>query len=129
MHDLYLTTSPVQYAIDAQNKAIRKIAEQGTCVLVGRAADYVLQDYKNLIKIFIYAPKDYRVKNVMKMYKDTEKEAIKNVEKSDKNRASYYKIISGKTWGDINNYNLCIDSSIGKEETANIICEYIHKTI
>ena len=129
MHDLYLTTSPVQYAIDAQNKAIRKIAEQGTCVLVGRAADYVLQDYKNLIKIFIYAPKDYRVKNVMKMYKDTEKEAIKNVEKSDKNRASYYKIISGKTWGDVNNYNLCIDSSIGKEKTADIICEYVSKII
>ena len=129
MHDLYLTSSPVQYAIDAQNKAIRKIAEQGACVLVGRAADHVLQDYKNLIKIFIYAPKDYRVKNVMEMYKDDEKDAIKNIEKSDKNRASYYKIISGKTWGDINNYNLCIDSSIGKEETADIICEYIHKTI
>ncbi len=129
MHDLYLTSSPVQYAIDAQNKAIRKIAEQGACVLVGRAADHVLQDYKNLIKIFIYAPKDYRVKNVMEMYNDDEKDAIKNIEKSDKNRASYYKIISGKTWGDINNYNLCIDSSIGKEETANIICEYIHKAI
>ena len=129
MHDLYLTSSPVQYAINAQNKAIRKIAEQGACVLVGRAADHVLQDYKNLIKIFIYAPKDYRVKNVMEMYNDDEKDAIKNIEKSDKNRASYYKIISGKTWGDINNYNLCIDSSIGKEETADIICEYIHKTI
>ncbi len=129
MHDLYLTTSPVQYAIDAQNKAIRKIAEQGTCVLVGRAADYVLQDYKNLVRIFIYAPKDYRVKNVMEMYNDSEKDAIKNVEKSDKNRASYYKIISGKTWGDVSNYDLCIDSSIGKEETADIICEYISKII
>ena len=127
MHDLYLTTSPVQYAIDAQNKAIRKIAEKGSCVLVGRAADYVLQDYKNLIKIFIYAPKDYRVRNVMEMYNDSQKDAIKNVEKSDKNRASYYKIISGKTWGDINNYDLCINSSIGKEKTADIICEYINK--
>ncbi len=125
MHDLYLTTSPVQYAIDAQNKAIRMIADQGACVLVGRAADYVLQDYKNLIKIFIYASKDYRVKNIMEMYNDSEKDAIKNVEKSDKNRASYYKIISGKTWGDVNNYNLCIDSSVGKEKTADIICEFV----
>ncbi len=127
MHDLYLTTSPVQYAIDAQNKAIRKIAEKGSCVLVGRAADYVLQDYKNLIRIFIYAPKDYRVRNVMQMYNDSQKDAIKNVEKSDKNRASYYKIISEKTWGDVNNYDLCINSSIGKEKTADIICEYINK--
>ncbi len=129
MHDLYLTTSPVQYAIDAQNKAIRMVADQGACVLVGRAADYVLQDYKNLIKIFIYAPKDYRVKNIMEMYNDSEKEAIKNIEKSDKNRASYYKIISGKTWGDANNYNLCIDSSFGKEKTADIICEFVNKVI
>lgn len=125
MHDLYLTTSPVQYAIDAQNKAIRMIADQGACVLVGRAADYVLQDYKNLIKIFIYASKDYRVKNIMEMYNDSEKDAIKNIEKSDKNRASYYKIISGKTWGDVNNYNLCIDSSVGKEKTTDIICEFV----
>lgn len=127
MHELYLTTSPVQYAIDAQYKAIHKIAEQGTCVLVGRAADYVLKDYKNLVKIFIYAPKDYRVKNIMEMYNDNEKEAIKNVEKSDKNRASYYKTISGKTWGDAKNYNLCIDSSVGKEITADLICEYVKK--
>ncbi len=129
IHDLYLTTSPVQYAIDAQNKAIRNIAEQGACVLVGRAADYVLQDYNNLVKIFIYAPKDYRVKNIMEMYNDNEKDAIKNVENSDKNRASYYKIISGKTWGDVNNYNLCIDSSIGKEKTAKIICEYVNSMV
>lgn len=129
MHELYLTTSPVQFAIDAQDKAIHKIAEQGACVLVGRAADYVLKDYKNLVKIFIYAPKDYRVKNIMEMYNDNEKEAIKNVEKSDKNRASYYKTISGKTWGDTKNYNLCIDSSVGKEITADIICDYVNKII
>ncbi len=127
MHDLYLSTVPVQYAIDAQDKAIRNIAKQGACVLVGRAADYVLKDYKNLVKVFIYAPKEYRVKNIMEMYNDNEKDAIKNIDKSDKNRASYYKIISGKTWGDIKNYDLCIDSSIGKDETADIICEYVNK--
>lgn len=126
MHDLYLSTTPVQYAIDAQDKAIQNIAKQGACVLVGRAADYVLQDYKNLVRIFIYAPKDYRVKNIMEMYNDSEKEAIKNVDKSDRNRASYYKIISGKAWGDIRNYDLCIDSSVGKEKTADIICNYVN---
>lgn len=125
MHELYLSTSPVQYAIEAQDKAIHMIAEQGSCVLVGRAADYILQDYKNLIRVFIYAPKEYRIKNVMEMYNDSEKDAYKNMEKSDKNRASYYKIISGKNWGDPRNYDLCIDSSIGKEKTAEIICNYV----
>ena len=125
LHELYLTTTPVQYAIEAQEKVINKIADEGACVLVGRAADYVLRNNKNVIKVFIYAPKDYRVKKVMEMYGDTEKDAYKNIEKSDKNRASYYQMISGKNWGQVENYDLCIDSSIGKEETAKIICEYI----
>ena len=103
------------------------IADKGSCVLVGRAADYVLKDNKNLVKIFIYAPMDYRVEKVMEMYNDTKNKARKNIEKSDKNRASYYEIISGLTWGKTENYDLCIDSSIGKEKTAEIICEYIKK--
>ena len=80
-----------------------------------------------MINIFIYAPKEYRIKNVMKMYKDSKSEAIKNIIKSDKNRANYYKIISGKNWGSPENYDLCIDSSIGLEKVADIICEYVKK--
>lgn len=127
LHDLYLTTAPVKYAIEAQEKVINMIASKGSCVLVGRASDYVLRDNKNLVRIFIYANDDYRVKNIMEMYKDTKSKAIKNIKKSDKNRASYYEIISGKIWGKPENYDLCIDSSIGKEKTAEIICEYIKK--
>jgi cytidylate kinase len=125
LNDLYLSTSPVQYAIQAQDRVIKEIASQGSCVIVGRAADYVLRDNKNLVRIFIYAPKDYRVSNIMEMYNDTEQEAIKNVEKSDKTRGNYYKTISGLEWGKRENYDLCIDSSIGKEECARIICEYV----
>ena len=62
----------------------------------------------------------------MKMYNDSKQEAIRNVEKSDKTRSNYYKTISGLEWGNINNYDLCIDSSIGKEECARIICEYVN---
>ena len=127
LHDLYLTTAPVKYAIEAQSKIINEIAKQGSCVLVGRAADYVLRDNKNLVRIYIYAPKEYRIKKVMEMYNDIEKDASKNIEKSDKARSSYYEIISGKTWGNPENYDICIDSSIGKEKTADIICEYVNK--
>lgn len=126
LHELYLTTSPVKYAIEAQDKIIKKIANNGSCVLVGRASDFVLKDNKDLIRIFIYAPKEYRISNIMKMYNDSETSAKRNVNKSDKNRASYYKIISGKDWGDPKNYDLCIDSSIGSEKTAEIICKYIN---
>ncbi len=125
MHELYLTTTPVKYAIEAQEKVIKQIASKGSCVLVGRAADYVLRNNDNVVNIFIYAPKDYRVQNIMEMYHDTKAKALKNMEKSDKNRASYYKIISGKTWGATENYDLCINSAIGAKKTAYIICEYL----
>lgn len=124
MHELYLTTQPVKYAIEAQQKVIQKIAENGSCVLVGRAADYILKENPNLVKVFIYAPKEYRIKKVMEMYGDSEKQAPKSIEKSDKNRSSFYTLVTGQNWGNPENYDLCIDSSIGKEETAKIICEY-----
>lgn len=63
----------------------------------------------------------------MEMYGDSEKDAIKNVEKADKARSNYYKTVSSLEWGEANNYDLTIDSSIGKELTADIICEYIKK--
>ncbi len=125
IHDLYVTTTPVKYAMEAQEKVIQKIASKGSCVIVGRAADYVLRNNKNLVRIFIYAPEDYRIKSIMEMYKDTKEEAKKNIRKSDKNRANYYQLISNSTFGDVNNYDLCIDSSIGPEKTSEIICNFI----
>lgn len=125
LHDLYLTTTPVKYAIEAQDKVIKKIASKGSCVIVGRAADYVLRNNKNLVRIFIYAPKDYRINSVMEMYGDSKADAKKNIIRSDKNRASYYNLISNSAFGDVTNYDLCIDSSIGVEQTAKIICDFI----
>lgn len=125
LHELYLTTSPIQYAIQAQDKIIKKIAENGSCVIVGRAADYILKDKENTVRIFIYANKNYKIKKLQEMYGDSEKKALSNMHKSDQNRASYYKIVSSKVWGDYKNYDFMIDSSIGTVETANIICEYI----
>ena len=127
LYDLYLTTSPVKYAIEAQEKIIKKIALNGSCVIVGRASDYVLRNNDKVIKIFIYAPLDYRIKNIMKMYNDSLESAKKNIALSDKNRANYYEIISNQTWGQKENYDLCINSYLGEEQTANIICDYIEK--
>ena len=127
LRELYLTTEPVKYAIEAQEKAINMIADKGACVIVGRAADYVLRNRKNVVKIFIYAPEEYRKNKVMEMYLDDEAQAKKSIEISDKNRASYYKMVSGKKWGNTENYDLCINSAIGKEQTAEIICKYVNE--
>jgi len=125
LHSLYLSTEVVQQAVVAQDKVIRKIADQGSCVIVGRAADYVLREYEDVVRIFIYAPEDYKVKRVMEVYGDTADEAIKNIHRSDEARAAYYKNISELTWGDRENYELMLDSSIGVNESSDVICHYI----
>lgn len=125
LHSLYLSTEVVRQAIIAQDKVIRKIADNGSCIIVGRAADYVLRNYKNVVNIFIYAPEKFRIRQVMEAYGDSREEAGKNIRRSDEARAAYYRNISGKTWGDRQNYDLLIDSSMGIERCANAICEYI----
>ncbi len=126
MHDLYLSTNVIQQAVIAQDKVIRKIADHGSCVIVGRAADYVLRDYADTVRIFIYAPKEIKIQRVMEVYGDSREAAVKNIHRSDEARAAYYKNISGNTWGDRKNYELLVDSSAGLEACADVICEYIH---
>jgi putative MATE family efflux protein len=125
LHGLYISSEPVQQAIIAQEKIIRAIAENGSCVIVGRAAGFVLQDFDNAVNIFIHAPEAYRAAQVMKHYGGTEAEAHADIAHSDSARAAYYAKISGRKWGDAKQYDLCIDSSIGVQKAANVIVEYV----
>ena len=127
MRELYLSTSAVRQAVLAQEKAINMIADMGSCVIVGRAADYVLRDRENVVRVFIHAPKEYRVKMVMKMYGDTEQEGRRSIARSDSARGTYYKNISGCEWGDAHQYELTVDSSFGAEKAAGLICDYIRR--
>lgn len=125
MRELYLSANAVQDAITAQDQAIRKIADAGSCVIVGRSADYVLRNHKNVVRIFITAPKAYRISKVMEMYGDSREQAEKSIERSDAARKVYYESITNKRWGDSHNYELCVDSSIGVEESVNLIVGYV----
>lgn len=125
LHSLYLSTDVIQQAVTAQDKVIRKIADMGTCVIVGRAADYVLRDYPDVVRIFIYASKKFKIQRVMEVYGDDKETAVKNIQHSDEARAAYYKNISGNSWGNRKNYELLLDSSVGLETCANVICEYV----
>ena len=125
LHQLYLSSNVVQQAVIAQEKIIRKIADNGACVIVGRAADYVLRDYDNVVRVFMHAPDDVRIKNIKEMYSDEPEQAIINMRHSDEARSSYYKNISGRDWRDLKNYNLSINTSIGKEKSAELIVSYI----
>lgn len=125
LRDLYLSSDAVKCAIKAQEHIIRKIADNGSCVIVGRAADYVLRDYKNTVRVFVSAPIEYRIKRITEVYGDTMREAKRNIRRSDKARASYYRHISGKHWGSAENYELTVDSSVGLEKAAEIVLDYV----
>lgn len=106
-----------------QCDAIRKIAEKGSCVIVGRCADYVLREEKNrLLSVFIHAPMDVRCERAVNLYRIPEKKVAQEVIKNDRGRAHYYNYFTDNKWGEADNYDLSIDSSIlGIERTASYI--------
>ena len=125
IYDNFLSLDVNKEAIINQSNVIKKIANKSDAVIIGRCADYILEKNENLVKVFIYAPLDYKINNIMKNYGDNEKKAKSHILKSDKSRSLYYSMISNKVWGDKNNYDLCIDAKIGNENVAKIICDYI----
>lgn len=125
IYDNFLSLDVSKEAIINQTKVIKKIANISNAVIIGRSADYILRENKNLIKIFIYASMDYKIENVMKNYGDNEKQAKNHILDSDKSRSNYYSAIANRNWGDKNNYDLCIDARIENENVVKIICDYV----
>ena len=106
----------------AQSDVIRKVAEEGPCVIVGRCADYALSEYQNLLSVFIYAELEQRIQTIMTRNGISKEKAKDLISKTDKQRASYYNYYSTKRWGDLKSYHLCIDSGIfGLEGSVDII--------
>ena len=95
----------------AQFDAIKKIAEEGPCVIIGRCADYALENHKNLLSVFVHSRMEARIKRVVRDFGFDEHKAKDTIVKTDKRRASYYNYYSNKTWGNAASYDLSIDSS------------------
>lgn len=110
----------------AQFESIKKIAEEGGCVIVGRCADYALSDRNDVLSVFIKASEEYKIKNVMKHYPDLdEKKAKDMIYKQDKKRASYYNYYTSKRWGDCRSYDLSVSTSdLGIDGAVDMIIEY-----
>ncbi|MCD8371984.1 MAG: MATE family efflux transporter [Clostridia bacterium] len=125
LYNTYLATAANGQAIIEQAKVIRKIADAESCVIVGRGADFILKDYYDCIKVFIYADESVKIKTIKELYGDDDVSAEKHMTQSDDARKKYYHFISGRDWGDKNNYDLCVDSSAGAEETAEVIVKYV----
>ncbi len=111
-----------------QSEAIKKAANEGSCVFVGRCADYVLRNLPNTVSVFVTASMDYRVHQIMNKRHLDEDAARKFIEQGESERATYYNYYTGKKWGAAESYDLCIDSSVlGLVETEKIIAQFIKK--
>lgn len=110
----------------AQFDTIKKIANEGPCVIIGRCADYALSEYDNVLNTFIYGDDDVKIKRIMEKYELTEAKAKDMIVKKDKQRQSYYNYYSSKKWGRADTYDLCINSSMfGVEGTKNLIIQAV----
>lgn len=107
--------------------AIKKIAKEQPCIIIGRCADDILSE-TDCIKIYVYAKLEDRIERIAKLYEMNEKAATSFIKKTDKNRANYYNFYTSKTWGDASNYDICINSStLGIDGTVEALKGYIDK--
>lgn len=119
----YITGSPHTFGMDegfrlstqianAQFEAIRNLASEGDSIFVGRCADYVLRQREDLLRVFITAPPDFRTRTMMARQGLSEDQARKLIRQVDKDRASYYRYYTDQVWGEVSNYDLCINSAV-----------------
>ena len=126
--NLYGSNFSQESLFQFQSDAIRKAAQEGSCVFLGRCADYVLRDFENVVNVFVTASMDFRVELVSKVKELDAEHARKLIEHVESRRAQYYNYYTGKKWGAAESYDLCIDASIlGLEETEKLIAEFIRK--
>ena len=106
----------------AQFEAIKALADREPCVIVGRCADYALEDYPNRVSIFVTGDDKAKIKRLAERNNVTEAKAKEIMMKTDKERSSYYNYYSSKKWGDVRSYDLCVNSSVlGIEGTVDLI--------
>lgn len=109
-----------------ESELIKEVASKESCVIIGRAADFILKDRKNVVKIFIYSSMEDKIKRATEIYGYDKEKAEKEIKRIDKLRANHYKYYTEKEWKDHSNYDICINSDVlGVEKTADLICDMI----
>lgn len=109
----------------AQSEIIKKCADKGPCVIVGRCSDYVLKDYDNVINYFIYSDEKSKIDRAVKYYAISAENAASELKKKDKKRANYYNYYTSQSWGDFNNYHLSLNSdAVGIDACVDILVSH-----
>lgn len=124
LYNLYMSTQnlPVSDQVFiAESEVIRKVADQGPCVIVGRCADYVLRTRENILNVFVHAPLDERIFRAKEEYKIDAPDIKSYVQKMDKRRAAYYEHFADGDWGKAQTYHLAVSSSLGLDTVVDLI--------
>ena len=111
-----------------QSRIIKQLAEEGPCVILGRCGDYVLRDRKDVLRVFIYAPVEWRreLAKTDPLVKAHDEKGIKEeIEKTDRNRSAYYNYYTQNRWGDAHNYDLAINAALGRETCVKMILDAV----
>lgn len=109
-----------------ESELIKELASKDSCVIIGRCADFILKDEKNVVKVFVYSGMEDKIKRATQIYGYEEDKAKKEIERIDKLRANHYKHYTDKEWKDFNNYDICINSDLlGVEKSADMICNMV----
>ncbi|MCI9196472.1 MAG: cytidylate kinase-like family protein [Lachnospiraceae bacterium] len=109
-----------------QAEVIKRLAKTESCVIIGRAADFVLKDYPNVVSVFVHGSEEFNLARAMEQNSMTEEEMKKFIAKTDKYRAEFYRHYTGREWTDARNYDLCLNSSrLGFEKCLEEIQAYI----
>lgn len=109
-----------------ETELIKELAAKDSCVIIGRCADFILKDEKNVIKVFVYSGMEDKIKRATQIYGYEEDKAKKEIERIDKLRANHYKHYTDKDWKDFSNYDICINSDLlGVEKSADMICNMV----
>lgn len=103
--------STADFLWSIQCAVIQQLAEKGPCVIVGRNADYILKDRKDVLNVFIHADMSARADRIVRLYGESEKSPETRLQEKDKRRKINYQHYTGRTWGMAGNYDLCLDSS------------------
>lgn len=106
-----------------QSKTIKEMASSGSCVIIGRCADYILRGSKKRLSVFIHAPMELRIQRIARLLNVAEDAARALIKKSDKNRANYYNFYADSDWGAAATYDLCLNAGkLGIEQSIEILC-------
>lgn len=114
-------SSNQDYLWAVQRKTILELAQQGPCVIVGRCADYVLRERKDLMSVFIHAPLEFRAQRANKVYEKEAGNMQDFVRKKDKKRAAFYNYFSQNKWGDARHYHLAVSSVYGVDFAVEVL--------